>query len=126
MKKKILGILTLVASLFLLIGCSSESLDGTYYRFGKFSNTDELYLDKEEKIVIQGKEISIDGNSFRLDTEKKVIDSGQIDVPYSYEEGVVTITGTGSVYFGNAEDMTFVKEDSAKYKELLKEAKVSE
>ncbi|WP_161980076.1 hypothetical protein [Streptococcus sp. S784/96/1] len=126
MKKKILGILTLVSSLFLLIGCSSESLDGTYYEFGKFSNTGELYLDKEEKIVIQGKDISVDDESYKIDTEKEMIDSGRFEVPYSYEDGVLTIKGTGSIYFGNAEDMTFVKKDSPKYKELLKEAKVLE
>lgn len=124
MKKKILVLLTLFVSLIFLAACSTKnSLDGTYYKFGKFSNTKELYLDKGEKVVIDGKNISIDGESYKIDTDKEMIDSGRNQVPYFFEKGVLTIKGSGSIYFGHAEDRTFVKEDSSKYKELENEIK---
>ncbi|WP_161979577.1 hypothetical protein [Streptococcus sp. S784/96/1] len=113
MKKKILGILTLVASLFLLIGCSSESLDGTYYRFDEYDKGKSVYLYKKDTIEIEDKKLTSSENGVaKVDIEEGIINLSGKEIPFFYEEGVLSIN-----------DVTYVKVGSDKEKKLEKMVK---
>lgn len=110
MKKKILGILTLVVSLFLLVACSSESMDGTYYRYRENSEVKSIFLDKSDVVTISGKVVSSDGKEGKIDYEKEVISYNSLEANYDYKEGILKVN-----------DRVYIKEGTDKYKEVLKE-----
>ena len=89
MKKKLLAVLLVVMSVFLLVGCSSkDDLSGKYYWINEYRN--ELMVsisDNSGTIDVDGVTYSI----INIDTDKKqmTINAGSdYVVPYSYKYGI--------------------------------------
>ncbi|WP_449453912.1 LptM family lipoprotein [Streptococcus suis] len=111
--KKIVGMLAVVLSLFVLAACGSkeESLDGEYHRYFLSSNTNEMTVSEVEKIEIEGVSgILEDWKEFAVDTEKKILIFENRSMPYVFKDNVLSFNGD-----------TYVKVGTEKYKEIYAE-----
>lgn len=120
MKKKLLAVLLMVMSVFLLAACSSkDDLSGKYYRVSSVTGDTKLVLD----IVGSNGTFYADEEHeiLEIDRDSKVItysDSGSQTINYSLsDDGILEysgyITGEGIIY----------KENSEALKEAIEEAK---
>lgn len=121
MKKKILGVLLLVFSAFLLVGCSSKNdLNGKWYGVDydgeKFLvldvNGDSGTLDFENKVPITN-----------VDTKHKTFsfsDGREYTAIYSIDGDVLTIN-FGSYIFSGSTEYDYYREDSEALKKAIEE-----
>lgn len=113
MKKKIMGLMLVALSAFLLVACGKETMDGKYYEYWVSSNTNEPTLN-DDPMIIDG--ISVSGASgfeydLTLDEEKRIfISVNNREFPYVYDNGILVFNGD-----------TYYKEGSQAYKDKLAE-----
>lgn len=107
MKKRILGMFLIVMSLFILVACGQEKLDGIYYDYYK---TDDNYLiSKLYPVVISENKLDDgQGNVYTLNQNSLKLEGNEEIIFYSVDGDVIKFNGN-----------TYVKSDSDKYKELV-------
>lgn len=120
MKKKLLAVLLMVMSVFLLVACSSkDDLSGEYYWINEYRN--ELMVTISDNA---SGTIDVDGVTYSItnvDTDKKQITvnaGSDYVVPYTYEDGILTLT-EDSLY-GSSSEASYYKKGSEACKEALK------
>ncbi|MBY5034153.1 YgdI/YgdR family lipoprotein [Streptococcus gallolyticus] len=87
--KKIIGLLVTLFAVVTLAACSSDTLDGSYYKFDK----KDSYLEKEPTVTIDGTIGKRDSETFTVDTKKKEFSANGRSVAYVYSEGELTVNG---------------------------------
>ncbi|CYV12275.1 LptM family lipoprotein [Streptococcus suis] len=99
--KKIVGILAVVLSVFMLVACGvkEESLDGEYHLYWVASNTGEKHLDGESihSMKVEGSIMTGAAHKsyeLRVDKDRGVIigEYGR-EWPYTYKEGALVFDG---------------------------------
>lgn len=109
MKKKLFGLLLLVASVFVLVACSTSNsnqpADGKYYSF--YESDKEIGI---TEVVVDGDALTIFDHVYTIDTEKKQLVEGNKTLDYEYKDSVIIFDGISHVLYG-----------SDKYQELLDE-----
>ena len=122
MKKKLLAVLLVVMSVFLLVGCSSkDDLSGKYYWINEYRN--ELMVsisDNSGTIDVDGVTYSI----INIDTDKKqmTINAGSdYVVPYTYKDGILTLT-EDSLY-GSSTTSVYYRKGSKELEKAVEEVK---
>ncbi|MGT2712252.1 hypothetical protein [Streptococcus oriscaviae] len=109
--KKILGLFVVMMSLFVLVACGSkQSLDGEYHRYAISSNTNEMTVSEVEKISIEGVQGTLEGDTFSIDEDKKILIFEGVSYPYVFQDDVLSFNGN-----------TFVKLGTKKYEEIYAE-----
>ena len=106
MKKKILGLLLAVLSIFVLVACSSENMDGTYY---EYMSSDNTLWKSGYAVEINGDTLIWKDDQYTIDKDNKVLTGSEGTVSYSYENGTLLLDGD-----------EYIQVDSEKYKELIK------
>lgn len=108
MKGRILGFVALALSVFVLVSCGQkESMDGKYYEYLESSNTfwEKGYVAeiKEDTLFWKDKQFSIDRTNHTLIGDDTTLS-------YNYSEDTLILDGD-----------TYIRVDSKKYKEMLKD-----
>lgn len=103
--KKIIGLLVALFAVVTLAACSSDTLDGSYYKFDK----KDSYLEKEPTVTIDGTIGKRDSETFTVDTKKKEFSANGRSIAYVYSEGELTVNGElyvkkGSKAYDEAKD----------------------
>lgn len=115
MKKKLLAVLLMVMSVFLLVACSSETekMAGTYYRYFNASNTGELTIStaSSSKIVVSGDTMTVGNEQYSINEDDKTVTGSNGTLSYSYSDDVLTLDGD-----------TYVKAGTDKYDKIYEEA----
>ncbi|MBJ7540140.1 hypothetical protein JG537_00185 [Streptococcus sp. SL1232] len=121
MKKKVLGLLLLFFSAFLLVACSSKNdMSGEYYLINEYFNELRVTITNDNS-----GSIDVDGTDYAIaeiykDKQQLVVNANGRNyvVPYTYEDGVLTLT-EDSMY-GSSAEVSYYKKDSKACKEALK------
>lgn len=106
--KKLLGLVILAVSVLFLAACGSqENLNGEYREFYQIEGYNTK-ISKVYPVTIKGDMLTWQGQQYSINKKDKVL-MGKDTLSYQYEDDVITLEGD-----------TYVRVDSKKYKELLK------
>lgn len=111
MKRRILDFVVLALSIFVLVSCGQkESMDGTYYEY--YDVKGQLTIFKNYPVKVSGDTLvgQLHGDTYTINFDNHtLVRDGEI-LEYDFKEDILAF-----------DDNTFVKVDSEKYKEMLKD-----